>query len=262
LSESGVEAVARVLAEEFGLSFAGPLGASLLEGLSAAAEERGEAPGRLAAAVAAGDAAAVEILTEHAVVRETAFWRHPEQLELVGRLAAEWARPVSVWSAGCATGEEPYSLAMALLERGRADVEDRIVATDVSARALAAGRAGLYGARSVRKLPRGPGERWLGPPGEGGMRRVHPSLAARVRFERQNLVKDSPPAGGPFDVVMSRNVLIYFAPPVAAEVLYRLAAALAPGGALVLGPVELPLAAALPLEWVQDGGATYLRRSG
>jgi chemotaxis protein methyltransferase CheR len=60
--------------------------------------------------------------------------------------------------------------------------------------------------------------------------------------------------------VLRRNVLIYFAPETAAAVLYRLVGALAPGGILVLGPVELPLARALELEWVEDRGATLLRR--
>jgi chemotaxis protein methyltransferase CheR len=70
-----------------------------------------------------------------------------------------------------------------------------------------------------------------------------------------------PPLEGPFDAILCRNVLIYFEPPTAAEILYRLSAALAVGGYLVLSPVELPLASALPLEWVDVAGATILRRT-
>jgi chemotaxis protein methyltransferase CheR len=255
-----LDAVAQVLADEAGLSFAGPLAATLREALLAAAAERGASPGRFAAAVAGRDPAAVDLLVEHAVVRETAFWRHPEQLELFGRLTADAEGPLAIWSAGCATGEEPHSLAMVLLERGRGGVDDRIVATDLSARALAEGRRGLYGPHSVRKLPLRLAERWLEPAGGEGARRVHAAVKARVRFERHNLVRDSPPAGGPFDVVVSRNVLIYFDAAVAAAVLLRLAAALAPGGVLLLGPVEQPLAAGVPLEWEEDGGVAYLRK--
>jgi chemotaxis protein methyltransferase CheR len=162
-----------------------------------------------------------------------------------------------IWSAGCATGEEAYSVAIALLEAGRRSAGDTIVATDVSVRGLHAARAAVYGERALRWLPAALGERWLEP---GALRRVAAEVRALVTFERHNLVRDPPPAAAPFDVVLCRNVLIYFTPETAATVLYRLVAALAPGGFLVLGPVELPLARALELEWVTDGGATLLRR--
>jgi chemotaxis protein methyltransferase CheR len=192
------------------------------------------------------------------VVNETAFWRHPEQLAALGRLAADARRPLAIWSAGCATGEEPYSVAIALLEAGRGGMGDRIVATDVSARALDAAAAGVYGIRSTRKLPLALGARWF----EAGVeRRVRAEVRALVEFRRHNLVADPAP-GGPFDVVLCRNVLIYFDPRTAGEVLRRLVGALRPGGVLVLGPVELGAATAGELEWLNLGDATLLRRPG
>ncbi|MGC3997135.1 MAG: CheR family methyltransferase [Anaeromyxobacter sp.] len=254
-------AVAAVLAEAAGLSFAGPLGPTLQDGLRAAAAEAGAPVEALVAAVAFRDPAAVALLLEHVRVGETWFWRLGEGLEAVARRAAVAPRPLSLWSAGCATGEEAYSLAMALLEAAP-DRTSPLVATDLSARALEAAREGCYGPRALRRLTPERVARWFGPPEPGARRRVATSLAHRVRFEQQNLVTDPPPAGGPFDVILARNVVIYFEPAVAERALRRLADALAPRGALLLGPVELPLAQGLPLEPVEEGGVTLLVKDG
>jgi chemotaxis protein methyltransferase CheR len=251
--------VARLLAEEAGMSLRDGLDLRLVDGLDAAARAAGEPVRAFARRVLARDAAAVESLVEHVVVSETAFWRHPEQLAAVGRIAAEAAGPLSIWSAGCATGEEPYSVAVALLEAGRAGQGDRILATDVSERALATARAGVYGVRALRKLPAVLADRWL----EGvSERRVRDAPRALVSFARHNLVAQEPAPGGPFDLVLCRNVLIYFDAPTATAVIRRLGEALQPGGALVLGPVEVPLGSAAGLVPVEHGGATVLRRSG
>jgi chemotaxis protein methyltransferase CheR len=249
--------VARVLAEEAGLALGDGLDRALGAGIDGAAAALRTDPDALARRVVAREPLAVAALVEHAAVMETAFWRHPEQLLAVAREAAPRPGPLRIWSAGCATGEEPYSVAIALLEAGRRGAGDTILATDLSARALDAARAATYGDRALRRLPPDVAERWLEP---GTWRRVAPEARALVDFERHNLVRDHAPAIAPFDVVLCRNVLIYFAPETAAAVLQRLAGALAPGGLLVLGPVELPLARALQLEWLETGGATLLRR--
>ncbi len=249
--------VARVLAEEAGLSLADGLDHALDTGLERAAAAMGADPETLARRILEREPVAIAALIEHAAVLETAFWRHPEQLHAVARAVSAQARPARIWSAGCSTGEEPYSVAIALLEAGRRDRGDAILATDVSSRALEAARAASYGDRALRRLPGDVAARWLEP---GASRRVAPAPRALVTFERHNLVRDPLPSAAPFDVVLCRNVLIYFAPGTAAAVLYRLVGALVPGGVLALGPVELPLASALDLEWVEEGGATLLRR--
>jgi chemotaxis protein methyltransferase CheR len=257
-SAAALDAVARALARAAGLSLSGVLEATLADAVAAAAAERRETPASLAARIGRGDPAALATLVEHAVVTETAFWRHPEQLEALARRAAASPRPLAIWCAGCATGEEPYSVAIALLEAGRGG-RDRVVGTDLSARALAAAADARYGPRALRHLP--PALlRWLEPEDDAGRRRVSAEARAGVALAHANLLSEAPPAGAPFDLVLCRNVLIYFDPPVAAAVLARLAAALRPDGALVLGPVELPLASMLPLEPVRDGGATLLVR--
>jgi chemotaxis protein methyltransferase CheR len=250
--------VAEALARSVGLSLGAGLERSLGLAVKAAASELGLAPVALATAAAAGQPEALEVLAEHAVVGETSLWRHAEGLVALAGVLAATARPLRIWSAGCATGEEPYSLAMALLDAGRDREEDRILGTDVSARALARARAGVYGARATRNLPPALAARWFHPAGPGA--RVDPRLERLVRFERHNLLE--PPPQRDCDAVVCRNVLIYFDPGVAAAALLRLAEAVAPGGLLLLGPVELPLARGLAWEWLERGGATLLRRPG
>jgi chemotaxis protein methyltransferase CheR len=250
-------AVGRALADAFGLSLSEGLERALRNGLASAAAALGVAPDSLASRVTGGDRESLHALVEHAVVPETHFWRHPEQLAALAAAAFGARGPLSLWSAGCSSGEEPYSLAIALLEAGRAGRGDRILATDVSERLLAAARRGSYGAWSMRRMPRPLAERWL--PGADA-RGVAEEVRGLVEFRRHNLVAE--PAPGIFDVVVCRNVLIYFEAAVAAEVLYRLVQALRPGGLLVLSPVELSLAAPLGLEWLDRPGAALLRRPG
>jgi len=210
----------------------------------------------------AGEARCVTALVEAAVVSETYFFRHPEQLELIREhllAPAPRDRPLAVWSAGCATGEEPYSLAMALLDAGRAACGDRILATDVSGRALQVARAARYGSWSLRRLDPAARRRWF--EGRGAKLEVRSEVRERVEFLRHNLVREPPPGEG-FDLVVCRNVLIYFDPPTAAEVAARLLGAVRPGGFLVLGPVELPFADGIGAERIEGGGATVLQRPG
>jgi chemotaxis protein methyltransferase CheR len=250
--------VGRVLAEVAGVSLADGLDGLLERGLQAAAAALGEVPAALARRIAERDPEAIAALVEHTLVGETAFWRHPAELAALGGRLAATPGPLSIWCAGCATGEEAYSVAMALLESGRTGRGDHVLGTDVSERALARARAGVYPPRALRKLPPDLATRWL--EGAGGERRVGAEARAAVSFARHNLAAGAAPAGAPFDAVLCRNVLIYFTPARAVAALHRLLEALRPGGLLVLGPVELQLAAGMPLDWIEGGGATLLRR--
>lgn len=255
-ADEALEAAGQALARWAGLSLAAGLKGTLRQAVQGAAHELGVTPAALAAAVAAGDAPSTELLAEHAVVGETSFWRHAEGLVALARRLADRPGPLRIWCAGCATGEEPYSLAVALLEGGRDVAADRILATDLSLRALALAQGGLYRARSLRRLPSDLAGRWFQASDQGA--RVDARAAAPVRFQRHNLLDPPPP--GPFDAVLCRNAIIYFEPQVARAVLARLAGALAPGGLLLLGPVDLPLADGLALRHLEEGGATLLER--
>lgn len=254
LDTAGIE---QVLARACGLSLGSGLASALSDGILGAASALGVAPADLVRRLRSEDRPAIAALIEHTVVGESYFYRHPEQLAALQRHLFGSPESLRIWSAGCASGEEPYSVAMALLESGRAPGRDRILATDLSERALDRARTGGFGPWSLRRLPPELLARYLVE--DGGEARIVPEVRALVEFERHNLARDPAPPG-PFDLVLCRNVLIYFDPTVAAEVLYRLAAAVVPGGFLVLGPVELPLAAPLAMEWVEAFGASLLRR--
>lgn len=190
-----------------------------------------------------GGPALIGRLLDEVTVQETSFLRDSQQLRGIdwqalraGAAAARGAAaPVRVWSAGCATGEEAYTLALLATEAlGDAPVD--VLGTDISAAALTRAQAARYRARRARNVPAALRARLLAEDGPDAVV-VRPALRRLVRFARHNLVADpSPPAGeGPFDLVVCRNVLIYFDPGTADAVVQRLRGALRPGGSLLLG---------------------------
>ena len=184
-------------------------------------------------------------LLAHVTVKESFLFRHPQQLAalattVVPRLTAARAarRTFAVWSAGCARGEEPATLAIVLAEcRELAGWDWRILATDVDEEALAAAAAGRFGERAVSAVPPELLARHLAR--TGGAWELSPELAHRIRYRALNLVEEPlelPP--GSFDLVFMRNVLIYFRPETQRRVAAAVAGALAPDGYLFLGPAE------------------------
>ena len=144
-------------------------------------------------------------------------------------------RVVQVWCAGCSTGQEAYSLAM-LAEESSPAVRLETVATDLSERVLEKAHAGLYTQFEVQRgLPIRLLLKYFEKAGE--MWSVSPRLRAAVRWRRLNLIEDRRSVR-PFDLILCRNVLSYFAPPVRQRVMSHLIAALAPSGFLVLGAGE------------------------
>ena len=257
IDDGDLDALEEVLRRASGLSLSPGMRRALPAAVAEAAATVDALPGAFLRRLLDGEAEAVASLVERTVVGETYFWRHPEQLEALRTLAFQAEGPVHVWSAGCASGEEPYSLAMVLLESGRSGRGDRILASDISARALARSRHARYAAWSLRRLPGELRQRYLR--GDPPAAEVVPEVRELVSLSRNNLVADPPPGSG-FDVVICRNVLIYFDPVLAAEVLYKLLGATRPGGLLVLGPVELPIAREVEADWLDVAGATVLRR--
>jgi chemotaxis protein methyltransferase CheR len=259
-SAAGVEDVERALRDACGITLTEGLRTTLAEALRRAARATGLEPDAFRARLRARDARCVAELIEAAVVGETYFFRHPEQLEVVRQVVLERApreRPLRIWSAGCATGEEPYTLAMLLRDAGRAGCRDRILATDVSVRALAVAAEATYGPWSLRRLDPVARARHLS--GETSIVRVREEVRASVELRRHNLFSEPAPPG-PFDLVVCRNVLIYFDAETARAIAARLLEAVAPGGFLLLGPVEVPLAERLEAERIEVGGTTLLRR--
>jgi chemotaxis protein methyltransferase CheR len=176
---------------------------------------------------------------------ETFFFRDKIPFEifrdtLVPKLTATRGRErrIRIWCTACATGQEPYSLAMLL--HGMADKLDgcrfQIMATDICAEVVEKARAGIYSQFEVQRgLPIGllvkyfeqVGERW----------QIAPEIRAMVQFRTLNLLNDFRPLGM-FDLVFCRNVLIYFDQPTKIEVLGRIVRQMPDDGALVLGAAE------------------------
>jgi chemotaxis protein methyltransferase CheR len=179
-------------------------------------------------------------------VAETYFFRHAEQFHafaevaLPERIRAKQAtRHLNLLSAGCATGEEPYSLAAAMADfpelRGW---EVRIWGIDVNARLLDEARAASYSAWALRSGSTQQRSRFFRPDGDRYV--LDASLARAVRFEARNLLEDDPQFWQPdfFDVIFCRNVMIYFSSVAVRSVVDRLTRSLSPGGYLFLGPSE------------------------
>lgn len=230
-----VAGVSRRLAEHAGLE----LPAWVVEARTQTRiSETGLDPARYLELIAsARGASELAALVEAVRVGESSLFRHLPQIAalvdfVVPSLRAKTKRTVRVWSAGCATGEEPYTLA-AVLSRALPNVQLGVIATDVSADALARARRATYLAEELRDVP----EEWRDVfVVEGDSLHVHPDIANLVSFEQANLLDAIPPKA--CDLVWCRNVLIYFSAGARRRVVDRLISSLVPGGYLFVGYSE------------------------
>jgi chemotaxis protein methyltransferase CheR len=201
-------------------------------------------------------------LADALVVNETYFFREVDQLRTLAHGLVpeilEQRGAARIWCAACSTGEEPLTIAMLLDERGLLG-EVELVASDISRRALARASRGEYGRRSLRAAPGGVVGRWLLERGE--VVTVEPSLCRSIEWRQVNLL-DAAAVGalGSFDVIVCRNVLIYFREVVARSVVNRLAAILRPGGYLLVGASESLLRFGTSLACEERGGAFFYRK--
>ena len=179
----------------------------------------------------------------------TSFFREMHHYDLlVDELLPRWLEAkksggrLRIWSAGCATGEEPYAMAMVLaeaLERTGSKVDARILATDLSPQALEHARAGTYALERMGGISDERRRRWFlrGGGRYEGYACVHPRLRELVTIQSLNLLHDWP-MRGPFDAIFCRNVVIYFDKPTKQRLFERYAGLLEPGGYLFLGHSE------------------------
>lgn len=163
--------------------------------------------------------------------------------DLVRRREKEKWYALRVWSAASSSGEEPYSVAMALEEyfSGKPNSWPRqIEATDISSRILAKAEAGIYPAETVSRISPAMVKTYFqtGYGEQTGLFRVKPSIRSLVRFRRLNLLEGQPPFTEPFQIIFCRNVMIYFDRPTQEELIKRLRARLVPGGYLMVGHSE------------------------
>lgn len=192
--------------------------------------------------------------------RERHHFEHLSSSVLPGLLArARRGERVRLWSAGCSSGEEPYSIALTILEQDprAADLDMKVLATDIDPRMIARGRDGVYPEAALTEdVPASTLQRFF--LREGDSRRAADELQEMVAFRRLNLNGDWP-MRGPFDVIFCRNVAIYFDDATQCALWEKFAAMLAPGGWLYIGHserVDGPASACLT-----SAGVTAYRRN-
>ncbi|THK36094.1 protein-glutamate O-methyltransferase CheR [Ensifer sp. MPMI2T] len=215
-----------------------------------------------------------EDLTDDAIaaitVGETHFFRGPDQFQLIRQTILPELRrrsdgsPVWIWSLGCATGEEPYSLAILCDQEGLLD-DVRIRAADISRRALVTAKAAEYGEWSLRKTDHKLKERYF--TSCEGRFRLHERLRRQVDFAHVNLGADELPAAerglADFDLILCRNVLVYLDASAVRRTARQLFACLADGGWLLTAPTDPPLWKYAPFETsVTPAGVVYRRMMG
>lgn len=198
-------------------------------------------------------------------VPETYFWREIEQLEAVARIVVPRVLAARghavVWSVPCASGEEPLTLAM-LLDRAGLLADGRVAlrAADASPAAVRAAERGVYRERSFRALPGGMRERYFSR--EGDAWRVDPALARRVEWSMLNLMSEADTrrlAGA--DVIVCRNVFIYFSDASMQKVVETFADRMATPGYLAVGASESLLRVTRRFELDEIGGSfIYVKR--
>lgn len=194
----------------------------------------------------------VQILLNLISTNETHFFREPHHFDLLWQVIfPEWkasgetggrSKKIRVWSAACSTGEEPYSLAMILLDYFpfASGWEIEIVATDISTRVLDQARQGIWALDKKREIP----EKYLkafmlrGTGTQEGKIKADPEIRSLIHFSRMNLNESNYPIVGSFDMVFCRNVLIYFDQDSKTAVTGRMLNRLSPGGYLFLGHAE------------------------
>jgi len=265
-SHPAFASVAHFVGAHTGLSFESTRRADAEAGIRRAMERVSVADvSRYLELLEAGRVRLDDLVTE-LTVGETYFFREPAHFEFIrknvlpdvlGRRGSDHV--LRIWSAGCATGEEPYSLAIALEEAG---LQGHVLATDISRVALQRAREAAYRPWSLRALDDSllqrffhqAGDRWL----------LDARLGQDVTFQFHNLAQDaypSLPAGiWGMDLVLCRNVLIYFDRASIARVARGLHDALAEGGWLITGPSDPPLDALAPLVPVVTKDGVFYRK--
>ncbi len=263
------EAIARLVGERTGLAFAPNRRGDVEGGTRRAMARAGVTDAALYVNLVETGRLPLDALVDELTVGESYFFREPAQFEFIRReVLPEIGRGhgpehrLLAWSAGCAAGEEAYSLAIMFEEEGLGQ-RARLVATDISSAALARARAAAYGAWSLRGVDarlvrcyfRRVGSRLI----------LDDRIRRRVAFEQLNLALGPyPPAStGPrgMDLILCRNVLFYFDRETIRRVARCLFDALADGGWLITGPSDPPLADDAPYETVVTRAGVFYRRS-
>ena len=171
----------------------------------------------------------------------TSFFREAHHFPVLAEHVRKAGAPVTVWCAAASTGEEPYSIAITLIEAlGARASTAKIIATDIDTAVLAKAAAGVFTAEQVNRMSPERLRRFFnkGTGANAGKVRVRPEVSAMVKFSRLNLLDPAWPVKEPVDAIFCRNVMIYFDKPTQKQVLERYVPLLKPGGLLFAGHSE------------------------
>ncbi|MDX1411358.1 MAG: protein-glutamate O-methyltransferase CheR [Nitrospirales bacterium] len=205
-----------------------------------------------------GNEAELTKLLDLISTNKTDFYREPAHFVFLrDHILSEvrGSKTLRIWSAASSSGEEPYSIAMTLLDAlqdiGRWDI--RILASDISTQVLAQAASGIYEEERVKLLPKDIVQRHFlkGRGAQAGMLQVHPRIANLVTFRQINLMDPKFPIRSPLDVIFCRNVMIYFDRPTQARLMEKFYRYLRSGGYLFIGHSE-------SLQWI-DHPFTYIQ---
>ena len=188
------------------------------------------------------DPAELREMIDRLTTNKTSFFRESAHFELLRtRALPSWGdRDVTIWSAGCSSGEEPYTIATVLYDYAQGGAPNgRILATDLSHRVLAKAKEGVYAAEAVRDIPSQTLGRHFERRRDGGAEKfaAREHLREIIRFGKLNLMEEWP-MKGPFDAIFCRNVMIYFDRETQERLVQRFARLLAPNGYLFIGHSE------------------------
>jgi chemotaxis protein methyltransferase CheR len=268
-SHPAYEAVARLVNTRAGLHFLPSRHDSAELGIRRGMAHAGVAElGRYLALIQA-DAAVFDALINELTIGETYFFREPDQFGFIRNEVLPEVRRrrgpeavVRAWSAACASGEEAYSLAILFQQEGLAG-RAQILATDVSRAALARAQSATYSNWSLRGAGAATAQPYLTRRGDRHV--LDEKIRRRVTFDHLNLALDVYPSAATntvgMDLILCRNVLIYFDQETVGKVAARLLESLAPGGWLLTASVDPPLRVAPPFEAVVTGVGVFYRRS-
>jgi chemotaxis protein methyltransferase CheR len=183
-------------------------------------------------------------MVDHLTTNHTSFFREPRHFEFLRKTIFPALRSrsrIDIWSAACSTGEEPYSIAMALLEESPCDaaLKVRIKATDISTRVLEKALRGIYAADRLEGIPSTLLQRYLLPAPEEPEEvfRVRADVRSMIKFQHLNLM-ESLPRGYRCSVIFCRNIMIYFDKPTQRSLVERLSEHLEDGGYFFIGHSE------------------------
>lgn len=181
-----------------------------------------------------------EMFTNSLTTNLTSFFREAHHFPMLAEHVASSTGRVRIWCAAASTGEEPYSIAMTLMEALGRRAEPEVLATDIDTDALFTAEQGIYPMADVGKLSEARIKRFFlkGAGSQSGFARIRPELAARVIFQPLNLIADQWAVQGSFDAIFCRNVMIYFDKATQARILERFAPFIKPGGLLFAGHSE------------------------